>query len=197
MNRSPNPPINLRLAIWTRIRNECAAEISACFAAVKAHENVIADLSLRSLLPGQARVMLEHLTQNRLADPSPDKLEAHARILSGLQAIAANDSVQREARYQANDLFLKIGPPLLAMEDAACASIDRQISELEDAEREFFESYGLPREETALMLTAVAVKAALRENPYASGEAQINRPNVDYVPRISIASFPEYFRGMA
>jgi hypothetical protein len=187
---------NLRETIWARVRSECADEIRACHAAIQTHQDLVGELTRRSLLPGQAEAMLKHLSENAMDNPTPDRIEAHAEILAKLKAIASNPSVQFEAKRQANGKFLEVEPFIEAMEKAAEASLDRQISELQAVEAEFFSRYGLPPEETAVSRVAVALKGQVSGHAYAVGKDQVLRAAMDYVPRINTASFAELFRGL-
>ncbi len=191
-----NQITNLRETIWARVRSECASEIRAAFDAIREHQDLISELTSRSLLPGQAEAMLKYLSGNPMENPTPDRIEAHAEILAKLKAVASNPSVQFEARRQANSKFLEVEPFLAAMETAAESSIDRQISELVKIETEFFSGYGFPWEETAISRLANSLKGQVRDHAYANGKIQVDRPGGDYVPRIPVASFSELFRGL-
>lgn len=195
MDESTNP-INLRETIWARLRTECAAEIKACFLAIKGHQDVIDELTQRNLLPGQAEAMLKYLSENRLENPTPDRLEAHALILSKLKGIAQSPAVQFEAKRQANMKFLEVEPFIVAMESAVEASLDKQIAELVDAERAWFNNYGLPHEETAVSRMATTLKGMAGQHAYSAGKTQVEHAAMDYVPRINVASFGELFRGL-
>lgn len=196
MSETISPITNLRETIFARVRSECAAEIQQAFHAIQSHQSVISDLSRRSLLPGQAEAMLKHLSENPMENPTPDRLEAHAEILGKLKAIASNQSVQFEAKRQANTKFLEVEPFIEAMERAVEASLDLQITELETAETEFFSRYGLPHDETAVSRLAKGLKGQIADHAYKAGKVQALKGAMDYVPRISADSFRELFRGL-
>jgi hypothetical protein len=187
---------NLKETIWARVRSECADQIRACFQAIAAHQSILDELTSRSLLPGQALTVLKHLEENRLENPTPDRLLSHANIMANLKAIVSNPSVSDEARRQANAKFMEIEPFIAAMEKAVESSLDRQISELQAAESEFLSRYGLPHEETAVSRIAVALKGQVSNHGYAGGLRQAESFIGDYVPRVNTTSFEPLFRGL-
>src|ERR1035441_56379 len=115
-------PINLKESIWARVRSECSAEIAACSVAIKKHRELLDEYSRRSMMPGQAGAMVKYLSERALEDPNPERLQAHANILAGLQAVAQNQSVQFEACRAVNKLYIAVEGPVLALVQAATDS---------------------------------------------------------------------------
>src|ERR1035437_9784124 len=165
-------PINLKESIWTRVRSECAAEITACYVALMEHGSLVEEYERLGLLPGVAAALLKKLSEEPLNDATPDRLEAHALILSKLRSIADSPSVQFNARRVLNAKFLAAGPAILAMENAVAMSLDRQTAELVEAERTWFAQYGLPQEPTAVSRLAAALKNGIHNYPFTNGKNQ-------------------------
>ena len=189
------PAINIRSAMVARTIQDCSDQITLCQAAVRAHRDLLEELTSRCLLPGQAADAIKHLSENALDDPTPARLAAHADVLAGMKAIAQNQDVQFQAKRQLDAKCLDAQPALRALALAATASLDRQIFDLETIEREWLRSYGLPYEPTALMRSAVAVKAsivaALRQE-----EVDIEHLiTSDLTPRMNIAGLEVLLHG--
>jgi hypothetical protein len=191
-----SPIKNLTATIWTRVRSESAAEIADCSVALKEHRSLVEEYTRRSLLPGQAEAMLKKLSEESLQDPTAERLEAHALILSKLRAIAENLTVQGNARRAVNAKFMEAEPAILAMEKAVAASLDRQTAELVEAERAFFAGYGLPQEQTAVSRLAVSLKESIHNHSFTNGKSQIMGMGggaSDWVPRFDISSLRMLF----
>jgi hypothetical protein len=85
---------------------------------------------------------------------------------------------------------------MVALEDAAAASLDRQITELVAAERAFFAGYGLPPEPTAVSRLAASLKEGIHNYSFANGKAQVTGMGGgagNYVPRLDISSLRMLF----
>jgi hypothetical protein len=189
-------PINLKESIWARVRSECSAEIHACLLAIKEHRDLIEEYTRRSLLPGQAEALLKKLSDDPLQDPTAERLEAHALILSKLRAVKENTTVQLNAKRAANIKFMEAEPAMVALEAAATASLDRQTAELVEAERVFFAGYGLPPEPTAVSRLAASLKEAIHNHSFTNGKAQVTGMGGgagNYVPRLDISSLRMLF----
>ena len=191
-----SPITNLTAKIWTRVRSECAAEIAACCVAIKEHRSLVEEYTRRSLLPSQAEAMLKKLSEEPLNDATPDRLEAHALILSKLRAIAENLTVQGNARRAVNAKFMEAEPAILAMEKAVATSLDRQTAELVEAERAWFEQWGLPYEPTAVSRLAASLKDGIHNHSFTNGKSQIMGMGggaSDWVPRFDISTLRMLF----
>jgi hypothetical protein len=166
-------PKNLRAEILARIRVECADQIQACRKVIQAHRSLVEEMSSKCLLPGEAGRMLTHLSENALSDPSPDRLRAHAEIMSGIRAIQANPSVSFEACRSVNKLYLEAEGPVMALVEAAKESLEKQVAALVQAETDFLGSYGFPHEQTGISRLAVSLKAAINADVFTSGKENI------------------------
>lgn len=187
-----------RTEIFNRVRTECAAEIQACFEAVRAHENLIHELTAKSLLPGQAESMRRHLESSSEAiNQSCEDLENNAAMLARIREIEAAPSVVRTAKRKANAAYLELEPKIVALETAVNASLSRQIEELISKEKEFFAEFGFGREETAITRTAKSFRGLLLQHPYFAGARTIQEsPHTDQYPQIKVANFAHLFAGL-
>src|ERR1039458_3624388 len=186
---------NLRATIFNRLRAECQAEIAACVLAVGEHRGLLDNLTSRSLLPGQADAMIKHLSENRMENPTPERLEAHAAILATLKGISQNREVQRQAAGAANQKYAAAEGPILPLVRAASDSIERQIAEIQAAELAFFSGFGVPGEQTSVSRTAISLKAILNSEAFAHGLEQINRPGSEYMPAINLGGLQPLLQG--
>jgi hypothetical protein len=187
---------NLREEILARIRAECDAQIQACRKAIQAHRSLVEEMSAKCLLPGEAARMLTHLSENPLSDPSPDRLQAHAEILSGLRAVAQNPSVSFEAARAVNRLYLEAEPAVTALALAAAQSLENQVAELIEVERVFLAGYGFPHEATAISRLAVSLTAGINSDAFTSGKQTIrNHPTSETAPRLSLGTLTALLEG--
>jgi hypothetical protein len=87
---------------------------------------------------------------------------------------------------------------MMAMQRAAASSLEKQIVELEGAEREFFAYFGLPREETSVTRLAASLKETLHNRSFESGKRTIlDYPSGDYIPRLNMSNLEVLFRDQA
>jgi hypothetical protein len=177
---------NLRETMLARVRTECAAEVSATALAVKQHRELLEDLAARSLTPGSADLMIKHLSDNALENPTPERLEAHAAILATLKSISQNRDVQRQASATVNQKYAAAEGPILALVRAASDSLERQLAELQAAEQAFFAGFGLPAEQTSVSRAAISMRSIFNSEAFARGLDQINRPGSDCTPTINV-----------
>ena len=140
--------------------------------------------------------MLTHLSENALSDPSPDRLLAHAEILSGLRAIKANPSVSFEACRSVNKLYLEAEGPVMALVEAAKESLEKQVAALVQAETDFLGSYGFPHEQTAISRLAVSLKAGINSDAFIRGKQTIlDHPTSETAPRLGLGTLEVLLEG--
>jgi hypothetical protein len=190
--------MKLQESIYAAVRAECAAQISAVAAVLKEHNDLIEELSVKSLLPGQAAHMLRHLSEQHLEDSTPARLEAHAAILASLRAIDGNEAVQFEARRSAMIVYAKAEEPLEALRQAVLESIERQLTKLRSQEEAWFSGFGLGWEQTAVSCVAVQLRDNVASHPLWPlhlDKRMPENPRSGFVPRRNIAGVQWLFEG--
>jgi hypothetical protein len=159
--------------IIERCKAECAEEIQACLQAIEQYQELLADYTKRSLLPGDAKRLLGHLSEQQLSDNSPASLESHAEAIARVQAIVDSPTIQFNAKRCVEAAFANLRAPVLKVEEAAVASIQKQLAELIEAERAFAAGYGLPHFKTPVTDVAASLLASMRNHSFSADREKV------------------------
>ena len=186
------PCKNLAEQIWQRVRSEAAEQIRACTIAIEEHRKLFDELTRRGLLPGAAKLLLQHFSEQPISDSSPAGLESRAEILAKLRVIEQSPVLQFEACRSVNAVYLQAETAVIALVQAATKSLDTQIAELIEVERSFLSGFGCPHEATGISRLAVSLKAGINAESFNRGkEAILGHPRSDYAPQLTIANLRE------
>jgi hypothetical protein len=186
--------MSLKETIIERCKADCAEQIQSCLLAVGQYRELLAQYTKRALLPGEAERLLVHLREQPLSDNSPAALESHAEIIARVQAIVDSPTIQFNAKRCADAAFLKLAAPLLKLEEAAAASLEKQLAELVEAECNFAAGYGLPHFNTPITEAVKSLLAGIRNHSFAAGTEKVTgNPILNPVSRLALGGLQVLF----
>jgi hypothetical protein len=188
----------LQKTIVERLKAECAEEIQSLSRAVGNYQELVAEYGRRALLPGNAQRLVAHLREHMPSDNSPAALEAHAAIIAKAQAIVDSPTLQFNAKRAVDAAFTQLEGPVLKLEAAATASLNKILAEMFAAETSFAAGYELPHFDTPITESVKSLLAEVRRHSFADTRKTITgSPIIFPVSRLDLGGLQMLFVGGA
>ncbi len=143
------------------VATEIEPQLREVIRRVVEHKSALAEDGENFLLPGEARLRRQALEREETNAFTPAQRVARAHELDDVQTIERQPSVINATVRARNSQFAAIGPALKHMAYAGHAAYTALLAHVTETERQFFEQFGLPREETSATRMVLAEKAKL------------------------------------
>ncbi len=137
-------------SIIGRVKAGCVKEVAELKARCFEFSATREFLNLRGLLPGAAKREIDKVNSQIATAQNADEIQKLVDRKSQLVAVQSSYESQFTATRILNLQFMALKPTMVALEQAVEGLLSKQDAELVQAEKEFFATYGLPHQRTAV-----------------------------------------------